>query len=405
MREGDPKWRELQIIFNAMVAQGEKDPWEHVINIPSSDEEMEMLPAKNGQYQLMPFLDGIPVYDISSGENYEEVINGQMIQDISLIVVPNDDVVASPDTQFWKEVFEGSASDTGSEEYENDNGLMFFPTQDAMAGSRNLVDPEEFVRRSNITPEDVMTVETYLKTLTFIIEKVEGRLMLHRRTWERCRKDHGIEDKWFLLFRHQSSLRFKLSLFDPSACNIENEFINIDNEDESDVEQLSDAVRDNLHVDDGPKIFSVAIPHSSAYDYHMGRLDRLSIPAEVWTKYNLLRFTKAVLRVASNETDKWDVDLKWVSKHHKARRSDQGTFALKEGWVKFAKNNEITAQNTCHFEITEEEGSVVHMEVHIDRGFVGLQVGDRLFGMKFMLFIFRTCYVVVFCTLCTVFVI
>ncbi|KAG8390919.1 hypothetical protein BUALT_Bualt01G0133600 [Buddleja alternifolia] len=156
MSEEDPKWRELQIIFMDMTAQGEQKMLEHVIDIPSSDEEMDMIMAENYQNNLLPVIEGILFYELSSGDNDEEVLNAQVLPEIPLIVVSDDDI-GSPDTQFWKEVFKGYASDTGSEEYENNTGLVFFPMH------------EEIVARSNFDEQAPLSPTSLINnSLTYI---------------------------------------------------------------------------------------------------------------------------------------------------------------------------------------------------------------------------------------------
>ncbi|KAG8373658.1 hypothetical protein BUALT_Bualt11G0047100 [Buddleja alternifolia] len=137
MTEGDPKWNELQIIFNDMNEPGLDLFLENVINISSSDSDDDLLMAVNGDYNFLPVIGGIPVEDINQINNVE-VINAPYVQAIPVLEV-SDDVVGSPDMEFWNEVIEGYVSDTGSEGYYNNDAHIMFPMAE-IEGWPNMID-------------------------------------------------------------------------------------------------------------------------------------------------------------------------------------------------------------------------------------------------------------------------
>ncbi|KAG8376068.1 hypothetical protein BUALT_Bualt09G0025100 [Buddleja alternifolia] len=124
MSEGDPIWRELQVIFNDAPSSPELFI-DNVINISSSEDKESMYIVENGGVLFGPVVEGMPVVDIPYGE-YEVPVNAPFLQAVPLINVSSDDTL-SPDNAFWNDMYEEWATDTDSDGYGDptDDGLVF----------------------------------------------------------------------------------------------------------------------------------------------------------------------------------------------------------------------------------------------------------------------------------------
>ncbi|KAG8378684.1 hypothetical protein BUALT_Bualt07G0010900 [Buddleja alternifolia] len=155
MTEGDPKWRELQIIFYDAPNSPQLFV-DNVINISSTDDEEDTYIVQNGGVMFGPVVHGIPVFDIPSGES-DDPINLPFPQSNNVVNVSSHDTFNS-DADFWKDVYEVFASETGSETYGDNNNDDIFLKDKADV---HLLENEDFQTPSPISSiksiEDFMT--------------------------------------------------------------------------------------------------------------------------------------------------------------------------------------------------------------------------------------------------------
>ncbi|KAG8388607.1 hypothetical protein BUALT_Bualt02G0143100 [Buddleja alternifolia] len=118
MSEGDPKWTELQVIFNKNPTSNQLF-LDNVVNVSSSDEDDSMFIVENGGVLFGPVMQGFPVYDMPLGEA-EYPINAPFLQALPVTNVSSDDT-RSPDNNFWNDMFEEWGSDSLSGGYVDPN--------------------------------------------------------------------------------------------------------------------------------------------------------------------------------------------------------------------------------------------------------------------------------------------
>ncbi|KAG8371719.1 hypothetical protein BUALT_Bualt13G0117400 [Buddleja alternifolia] len=118
---GDPKWTELQVIFNDAPTSNQLF-LDNVVNVSSSDEDDLMFIVENGGVLFGPVMHGLPVYDMPLGVA-EVPINAPFLQALPVINVSSDDT-RSPDNNFWNDMFEEWGSDSLSGGYVDPNDRL-----------------------------------------------------------------------------------------------------------------------------------------------------------------------------------------------------------------------------------------------------------------------------------------
>ncbi|KAG8367127.1 hypothetical protein BUALT_Bualt16G0040200 [Buddleja alternifolia] len=164
----------------------------------------------------------------------------------------------------------------------------------------------------------------------------------------------------FLIFTHQVGLEFFVIVYDDEVHKngiIDLELDYVMDDYISDDPDESDNSNDDIKL---LNMFSVTIPHSSAYNYNPAHLAGLCILRMAWKKYGLLTKKKAELRVPRTGEGPWEVELKWIPR---PRNEEEGSFAMKRRWSKFGLEHTIKMGDSCLFAIVDEEEESVRMDV------------------------------------------
>ncbi|KAG8377841.1 hypothetical protein BUALT_Bualt08G0075500 [Buddleja alternifolia] len=374
-------------------------------------------------------MQGLLVYDMPLDEG-KDPLNAPFLQALPVINLSSDET-RSPNNKFWNDVFEEWASDSVSSGYVDPNDDLLLkedvaavhfsengqykplspinslnsieeietknPASGAnrykMAGTRHdplnffkvmfgvtwqdhMDLPPLFVIRSNASVENVLTIHTSRGATAFrLVQSNDGLLALSGPEWADFVSANNIHETYILLFMHQGNMHFNMNIFDQTAIPIESEEDNAENEDSSDDNEEANDVIDvgdyDAHEDEDDvevnKIFRITVPPSSGYNYHHSCLARLTIPFHALMSYNLLEFTLANLKVPAAGTRTWSVNMKWITCHDQSGTEGRQSFAPKERWLEFANPNRIRGGDVCVFEMREEVGNIVNMDVVIER--------------------------------------
>ncbi|KAG8382705.1 hypothetical protein BUALT_Bualt05G0105200 [Buddleja alternifolia] len=391
MSEGDPKWTELQVIFNDAPTSNQLF-LDNVVNVSLSDEDDSMFIVENRGVLFGPVMQGLPVYDMPLGEA-EYPINAPFLQALPVINVFSDDI-RSPDNNFWNDMFEEWGSDSLSGGYVDPNDDLLLQ-EDATAvhfsknrqyelpspiNSLNSIEvsggticcdsfnavivvfclslsvlesfipptlslkdlPPLFVIRSNISRGDTLTLYTASSSTAFRFQQSnDGLLCLSGSEWTQFVTANELNETYMFLMIHRGNMHFNVKVFDQSALCIESDGDEDDNEDANDANPLlPDDVIDVEDYDENDgdsdvevvKMFCITVPPSSGYNYRHARLARLTIPTHPLMGYNLLDFNLAVLKVPVEGNSTWSVNLKWISSYSSSGEVGRQSFAFKEGW-------------------------------------------------------------------------
>ncbi|KAG8390996.1 hypothetical protein BUALT_Bualt01G0142100 [Buddleja alternifolia] len=243
--------------------------------------------------------------------------------------------------------------------------LNFFKFMFGPTWQQHMALPPLFVERANASIGDLITIHTHKGATAFMLQEIsDGHLAISGSAWHEFISAHNIHETYVLLFIHRGNMHFNVTIFDQTGAVVEsgddgdNDDASDDNEEAEDVIDVGDYAETDGEDDiENSRMFCVKVPKSSGYNYRHSRLARLY----------LLDFNLANLKVPTAGQRTWSVNLKWINLVAVDGTASPQTFALKEGWLEFANANRVRGGDICVFEMKEEVGNTINMDVVIER--------------------------------------